>query len=94
MVSAYWVMCSLLEHSVMAVLSSLQQDNSLVSCYCLFKGTVSAYRGMCSLLEHSVMAVLSSLQQDNSLVSCYCLFKGTVLEYRVMCIAGHRHLVN
>ncbi len=53
----------------MAVLSSLQQDASLVSCYCLFKGTVSAYRVMCSLLEHSVMAVLSSLQQDDSLVA-------------------------
>ncbi len=52
-VSAYRVMCSLLEHSVMAVLSSLQQDDSLVSFYCLFKGTVSADRVMCRLLEHS-----------------------------------------
>ena len=67
-------MCSLLEHTVMDVLSSLQQDNNLILCYCLFKGTVSVYRVMCSLLEHSVMAVHSSLQQDNSLVSCYCLF--------------------
>ncbi len=71
-------MCSLLEHSVMDVLPSLQQDYNLILCYCLFKGMVSAYRVMCSLLEHSMMAVLSSLQQDTSSFSCYCLFKGTV----------------
>ncbi len=62
-------MCSLLEHRVMAVLSSLQQDTSLVSCYCLFKGMVSAYRVMCSLVEHSVMATFSRVQQDTNLVS-------------------------
>ncbi len=65
--------------------TSLQQDNSLVSCYCLFQGTVSAYRVICSLLEHNMMAVFSSLQQDSSLVSCFCLFQGTVSAYRVMC---------
>ncbi len=45
-------MYSLLEHSVMAVLSSLQKDYILVSCYCLFKGRISAYRVMYSLQDH------------------------------------------